>query len=368
MKSRGFGAQQLGGRPLAVPLVAVAARALPLVHRLPGRRVPRLREHGHRAGKEPERDEDRDAAETHRHQCVPSQRRGCCPVASYRYMMTCQICSSRQSVLPGGHDRIPGRRLLRQPGPALGDAPEEVRLLEHRDRARILEVRRRRVEAVGEVALPVEVVAVAVHAVADVDLRARRDVLLEIRLILAQRVVQPGDLDLLAAKLDRSPAAPGGRRAIPAAPAAWPRPACRRSSRAGAAGRPGARAARSAGRGSTSVARIGRDELAPRVGVGRHEDQHGQEHDRHVEREDAPRRRRSDAERGRRRTRRPARGRPGRSASAESSSRHLSVSRNATRSTYSFAVSDWPNIGGMTPFGKPATVPDPAGSRIFFMM
>src|SRR5881397_2500974 len=77
-----------------------------------------------------------------------------------------------QSILPGRHDRVPGGRLLRKPGPALRDAPEEVRLLQHGDRSRVLEVRRRRVEAVREVALSVEVVAVAVHAVANVDLLA----------------------------------------------------------------------------------------------------------------------------------------------------------------------------------------------------
>src|SRR4051812_36732521 len=82
-----------------------------------------------------------------------------------------------QAVFPGGHDGVPRRRFLRQAGPPLRDPPEQERLLEHRDRARILEVRGRRIEAVREVSLPVEVVAVAVHAVADVDLAARRDVL-----------------------------------------------------------------------------------------------------------------------------------------------------------------------------------------------
>src|SRR5262249_16861128 len=109
-----------------------------------------------------------------------------------------------QAVFPGGHDRIPRRRFPRQAGSALGDAPEEEGLLEHPDRARVLEVRRRRVEAVREVASPVEIVAVTVDAVADVDLGAGRDVLLEGRLVLPQRVVEPGDRDLLAAELDRS--------------------------------------------------------------------------------------------------------------------------------------------------------------------
>src|SRR5882724_1426893 len=64
-----------------------------------------------------------------------------------------------QPVFPRRHHRVPRRRLLRQTRPALGDPPEEERLLEHRDRAGILEVGGRRVEARGEVALAVEVVA-----------------------------------------------------------------------------------------------------------------------------------------------------------------------------------------------------------------
>src|SRR5882724_7913575 len=93
-----------------------------------------------------------------------------------------------QPVFPRRHHRVPGRRLLRQAGTALGDAPEEVGLLEHRDRAGILEVGGRRIEAGREVALAVEVVAVTVHAVADVDLAALRRVLLELRGVLAKLV------------------------------------------------------------------------------------------------------------------------------------------------------------------------------------
>ena len=63
--------------------------------------------------------------------------------------MTCQICSSVSRSSQAGIDRVPGRRFLGQARPALGDAPEEVGLLEHRDRARVLEVRGRRVEAVA---------------------------------------------------------------------------------------------------------------------------------------------------------------------------------------------------------------------------
>src|SRR5205814_5522974 len=107
-----------------------------------------------------------------------------------------------EAVFPCGHDRVPRRGFLREPRPAFRDSPEEVGLLEHRDGARVLEVRRRRFEAVREVAFPVEVVAVAVHAVADVGLSTRGGMLGVIRGVLPQRIVEAGDLDLLAAALD----------------------------------------------------------------------------------------------------------------------------------------------------------------------
>src|SRR5207247_11069851 len=67
-----------------------------------------------------------------------------------------------QPVFPRRHHRVPRRRLLRQAGTALGDAPEQVGLLEHRDRAGILEVGGRGVEARSEGGMPVAVVAGAV--------------------------------------------------------------------------------------------------------------------------------------------------------------------------------------------------------------
>src|SRR5262249_7529675 len=108
-----------------------------------------------------------------------------------------------EPVFPRRHHGVPGRRLLRQAGTALRDPPEEECLLEHRDRSGILEVGRRRIEAGCEVSFAVEVVAVAVHAVADVDLPALGDVLLELRRVLAQRVLGPRDVELLAPELNR---------------------------------------------------------------------------------------------------------------------------------------------------------------------
>src|SRR5207302_3531688 len=100
-----------------------------------------------------------------------------------------------QAVLPGRHRRAPGPRFLRQPRAPLGDAPEEVGLLEHGDRPRVLEVGRRRIERGREAAVPVQVVAVAVDAVPDVDLAPGGDLLRKRRLVLAERVVEPLDAE-----------------------------------------------------------------------------------------------------------------------------------------------------------------------------
>src|SRR5262249_48511386 len=108
----------------------------------------------------------------------------------------------RQSLFPRRHHRVPGRRFLRQPRSALRDPPEQIRFLEHRDGAGILEIRGRRIEALGEVTLTVEVVPVAVHAVADVRLAAGGNVLLEARLVLAEWILGARDVDRLAAELN----------------------------------------------------------------------------------------------------------------------------------------------------------------------
>src|SRR3989441_8004125 len=90
------------------------------------------------------------------------------------------------------------------------------------------------------------------------------------------------------------------------------------------------------------------NELAPGVGVGGDVDQHREQDDRHVELDDAPRRGRADTK---------AQDDEGgdedqdRLDEARPEEVHFRVRRNATRSTYSFAVSVWPKIGGMTPFG-----------------
>src|SRR5439155_942838 len=113
----GLRGKQLGGRSLAIPLVIVAARAFPFVYGLSRAR--------------------------------PASRRA---PGSMRFLPSPRMLPRRvveiddglpdlllgQALLPGGHDRVPGGRLLREPGPALRDAPEEVRLLEHRDGAGVL--------------------------------------------------------------------------------------------------------------------------------------------------------------------------------------------------------------------------------------
>src|SRR5216684_7732000 len=64
-----------------------------------------------------------------------------------------------EEVLPHRHRRVPRRALAGEPRPALGDAPEHEALGELRDRAVVLEVRGKRVEAGCEVSLAIEVVA-----------------------------------------------------------------------------------------------------------------------------------------------------------------------------------------------------------------
>src|SRR5438445_4465114 len=107
-----------------------------------------------------------------------------------------------QPVFPRRRHRVPRRLLLRQAGTALGDAPEQVGLLEHRDRAGILEVGGRGIEAGREVALAVEVVAVAVHAVADAGLAALRPVLLEPAGVLWRRGLGARGVEAVALELE----------------------------------------------------------------------------------------------------------------------------------------------------------------------
>src|SRR5436190_23053905 len=75
----------------------------------------------------------------------------------------------RQEILPCGHRRVPGRPFARQPGSALGDAPEHEALRELGDRSVVLEVQGDRIEPVGVMALTVEMVAVTRDAILIVD-------------------------------------------------------------------------------------------------------------------------------------------------------------------------------------------------------
>ena len=72
-------------------------------------------------------------------------------------MITFQM-SSAESLSSTRHDRVPGFRLLRQARPALGDPPEQIGLLQHRDSAGIGEVGGGGLKALGEVAGAVQVV------------------------------------------------------------------------------------------------------------------------------------------------------------------------------------------------------------------
>ena len=143
--------------------------------------------------------------------------------------------------------------------------------------------------------MPVEVVAVAIHAVLDVGLAARRDVLLEARLVTAQRIVDAGDVDLLAPELDRT-----RRRRVHRAQLRR-RLGGRRRLRVGVVTeqdrqhdrecRPHEPPARIDQRGPDRA-----DEGAPGIRVGGDVDEHREEHDGQVDLDHAPGRGGPDAE------------------------------------------------------------------------
>src|SRR5438094_5345933 len=74
-----------------------------------------------------------------------------------------------EKVFPRRHRRIPRRAFARQAGAALGDPPEDEALGQLRDRAVVLEVGRQGIEPAGEIALAVEMVAVAWDAILIID-------------------------------------------------------------------------------------------------------------------------------------------------------------------------------------------------------
>jgi len=104
-----------------------------------------------------------------------------------------------QHALPYRHRRQPGRRALGQARPAGGDAPVDVGLLQHADRADIAKVGRQRREGAGKVAVAGQRIAVAVEAVAVVDRLALSGVFGQRGgVAAAQRVLQRHGLDALA--------------------------------------------------------------------------------------------------------------------------------------------------------------------------
>src|SRR5688572_7490064 len=94
-----------------------------------------------------------------------------------------------EEILPRGHRRIPRRPLARQSGAALGDPPEHEALGELRDRAVVLEVGRERVEPRRIVPLPVQIIAVAGHAILEIDPPADREMRRRISLA-AERILE----------------------------------------------------------------------------------------------------------------------------------------------------------------------------------
>src|SRR6266576_1617974 len=96
----------------------------------------------------------------------------------------------REEILPLRHRRVPRRALARQPGAALGHAPEHEALGELRDGAVVLEVGRKRIEAGREVPQTVEVVAVTRQAVPVVDALPLGQIDRERIAVRAQRVLE----------------------------------------------------------------------------------------------------------------------------------------------------------------------------------
>src|SRR5437016_9010001 len=94
-----------------------------------------------------------------------------------------------EEILPLRHRRVPRRALARQPGAALGHAPEHEALGELRDGAVVLEVGRKRIEAGREVPLTVEVVAVTRQAVPVIDALPLGQIDRERIAVRAQRVL-----------------------------------------------------------------------------------------------------------------------------------------------------------------------------------
>ena len=221
VKLRGLRAQMRGGVAFAVPLLAVALRTvleIELLARLPlrlgpdvgSRRAHRSRRRGTQRGDQDARHRDSAtrATDQARGHCVRGLLLGARPPAGEIVEKEDRVphLVFLQELLPGGHGRVPGPAFLGKPGASLGDPPEQKRLAKHRDRPRVGEVGRDRVQPVHEHAVAGHVVAVAEDAVPVVDLAPVLDVLAELcrirRLEMPERVLSGVEIDLLVVNRD----------------------------------------------------------------------------------------------------------------------------------------------------------------------
>src|SRR5262245_48225500 len=108
----------------------------------------------------------------------------------------------REEILPHRHGRVPRVGLGWQAWTSLGDAPEDIRLLQLGDRANVHEVRRRRDEAVSEMARAVQIVAVAGETILKVDGFPLIGILWQLVGLFAQRIFQADEVEGFAAHGD----------------------------------------------------------------------------------------------------------------------------------------------------------------------
>src|SRR5689334_9718109 len=106
-----------------------------------------------------------------------------------------------QIILPHRHRRVPRSSFARQARTSLCDAPEDVALGELSDCAVVGEVRRRRAEAMSEMSLPIQVIAMTGDAILIIDAAPLAEMIVH-RSGLAQRILEPRELERLAAEGD----------------------------------------------------------------------------------------------------------------------------------------------------------------------
>src|SRR5262249_51120911 len=107
-----------------------------------------------------------------------------------------------QDVVRYGHGRVPRCRGVWKSRATFGNTPEQERLRQLRDRSRVLEVGRWRVEALGKMSVAIERITMAEKAIFIVDDAPLLNILSQMRLIGTQRIdrhlfqIQPPALEV----------------------------------------------------------------------------------------------------------------------------------------------------------------------------